>query len=172
MADIQRTSRCFALVPIVLQKSFCTDDQKFYRPQVRLSCKDVRDLIASRQTHRRLRQRDYGYTNRRLLPVSCFREKFVTLQLSTFATQSAKVRHSIRAIPLREIGFGRVLISPRAPVTFSISTHLFDLQGRNLETPRPCVMSKEFSERNQPATAQQRATLLCWKEKKDPRARE
>jgi hypothetical protein len=24
-----------------------------------------------------------------LLPVSCFREKFVTLQLSTFATQSA-----------------------------------------------------------------------------------
>jgi hypothetical protein len=46
------------------------------------------DLIASRLTHRRLRQRDYGYTNRRLLPVLCFREKFVTLQLSTFATQS------------------------------------------------------------------------------------
>jgi hypothetical protein len=33
---------------IVLQKSFCTDDQKFCGLQARLSCKDVRDLIASR----------------------------------------------------------------------------------------------------------------------------
>jgi len=33
-----------------------------------------------------------GYTNRRLLPVSCFREKFVDLQLSTFATQSGEKR--------------------------------------------------------------------------------
>ena len=33
---------------IVLQKSFCTDDQKFCRLKARLSCKDVRDLIASR----------------------------------------------------------------------------------------------------------------------------
>jgi hypothetical protein len=32
----------------VLQKSFCTGDQKFQGPQVRLSCKYVRDLIASR----------------------------------------------------------------------------------------------------------------------------
>ena len=34
--------------PILLQKSFCTGDQKFCGLQVRLSCKDVRDLIASR----------------------------------------------------------------------------------------------------------------------------
>ena len=33
---------------IVLQKSFCTGDQKFCGLQARLSCKDVRDLIASR----------------------------------------------------------------------------------------------------------------------------
>jgi hypothetical protein len=31
---------------IVLQKSFCTGDQKFCGLQVRLSCKDVRDLMA------------------------------------------------------------------------------------------------------------------------------
>jgi hypothetical protein len=37
-----------ALPPIVLQKSFCTDDQKFCGLLARLSCKDVRDLIASR----------------------------------------------------------------------------------------------------------------------------
>ncbi len=33
---------------ILLQKSFCTGDQKFCGLQARLSCKDVRDLIASR----------------------------------------------------------------------------------------------------------------------------
>ena len=33
---------------IVLQKSFCTGDQKFCGLQARLSCKDVRDLVASR----------------------------------------------------------------------------------------------------------------------------
>jgi hypothetical protein len=33
---------------IVLQKSFCTGDRKFCGLQVRLSCRDVRDLIASR----------------------------------------------------------------------------------------------------------------------------
>ena len=37
--------RCYS---IVLQKSFCTDDQNFCGLQARLSCKDVRDLIASR----------------------------------------------------------------------------------------------------------------------------
>ena len=37
---------CF--VPILLQKSFCTGNQKFCGLQARLSCKDVRDLIASR----------------------------------------------------------------------------------------------------------------------------
>src|SRR5262245_46513327 len=40
--------------PILLQKSFCTGDRKFCGPWTRLSCKDVRDLIASRQTHKRL----------------------------------------------------------------------------------------------------------------------
>jgi len=34
--------------PIVLQKSFCTDDQKFCGLQARFSCKDVRAPIASR----------------------------------------------------------------------------------------------------------------------------
>jgi hypothetical protein len=33
---------------ILLQKSFCTGDQKFCGLQARLSCKDVRELIASR----------------------------------------------------------------------------------------------------------------------------
>jgi len=37
-----------AMPPIVLQKSFCTGDQKFCGLQARPSCKDVRDLIASR----------------------------------------------------------------------------------------------------------------------------
>jgi hypothetical protein len=32
----------------VLQKSFCTDDQKFRGLQARLSCKDVKDLIVLR----------------------------------------------------------------------------------------------------------------------------
>jgi hypothetical protein len=36
------------LPAIVLQKSFCTGDQKSCGLQARLSCKDVRDLIASR----------------------------------------------------------------------------------------------------------------------------
>ena len=35
--------------PIVLQNSFCTGDQKFCGLQARLSCNDVRDLIASRK---------------------------------------------------------------------------------------------------------------------------
>jgi len=42
------------LPSIVLQKSFCTGDQKFCGLQARLSHKDV-TLIASRKTHRRLR---------------------------------------------------------------------------------------------------------------------
>ena len=37
-----------AIPSIVLQKSFCTDDQKFCGLQARLSGKDVMDLIASR----------------------------------------------------------------------------------------------------------------------------
>jgi hypothetical protein len=35
------------LTLIVLQKSFCTGDQKFCGLQARVSYKDVRDLIAS-----------------------------------------------------------------------------------------------------------------------------
>jgi hypothetical protein len=45
-ADIHLRDSHVCLGPIVLQKSFRTDDQKFYRPQARLSCKDVGDLIA------------------------------------------------------------------------------------------------------------------------------
>jgi hypothetical protein len=40
--------RCDRYRGILLQKSFCTGDQKFCGLQVRLSRKDVRDLIASR----------------------------------------------------------------------------------------------------------------------------
>src|SRR5262249_51893856 len=41
--DCQCFRRC---VPILLQKSFCTGDQKFSEPYTRRSCKDVGDLIA------------------------------------------------------------------------------------------------------------------------------
>jgi hypothetical protein len=44
----QNEHKFSGLPPIVLQKSFCTGDQKFCGLQARLSCKDVRDLIASR----------------------------------------------------------------------------------------------------------------------------
>ena len=59
-----------AIPPIVLQKSFCTGDQKFCGLQARLSRKDVRDLI----------------------------EKIAALQLSTFATQSAPSGHRTAAV--------------------------------------------------------------------------
>jgi hypothetical protein len=52
-ADIRQRGPHVPFVPILLQKSFCTGDQKFRGLQARLSCKDARDLIASRQTHRR-----------------------------------------------------------------------------------------------------------------------
>ena len=67
MVAIGTLRHCTATPPfgrfrrIVLQNSFCTQG---------------------------LRQRDCVYTNRRLHCVSCFRRKFVPLQLSTFATQS------------------------------------------------------------------------------------
>jgi hypothetical protein len=44
----KQTCHEVGLVPIVLQKSFCTGDQNFCGLQAQLSCKDVRDLIASR----------------------------------------------------------------------------------------------------------------------------
>jgi hypothetical protein len=40
---------------ILLQKSFCTSGQKFRGPLARYSCNDLRDLIALRQIHGRLR---------------------------------------------------------------------------------------------------------------------
>jgi hypothetical protein len=45
-ADSSDADCHFRLVPILLQKSFCTDDQKFSGPLTRFSCKDVGDLIA------------------------------------------------------------------------------------------------------------------------------
>src|SRR5262245_23783256 len=42
----ERLPRHARFVPILLQKSFCTGDQKFSGLQTRLSCKDVGDLIA------------------------------------------------------------------------------------------------------------------------------
>ena len=47
-ADIGRTFPEVRFVPILLQKSFCRRCQKFRGPQARFSCKDLRDLIASR----------------------------------------------------------------------------------------------------------------------------
>ena len=55
LSTLPRRARNVRFWQIVLQKSFCTDDQKFCELQARISCKDVRDLIASRKTHRRLR---------------------------------------------------------------------------------------------------------------------
>jgi hypothetical protein len=43
-----RVGMMSALPPIVLQKSFCTGGQNFRGLQARFSCKDLRDLIASR----------------------------------------------------------------------------------------------------------------------------
>jgi hypothetical protein len=37
-----------AMLPILLQKSFCRRCYKFGGPQALFSCKDLRDLIASR----------------------------------------------------------------------------------------------------------------------------
>jgi hypothetical protein len=48
IATKPRKFQHFSFGPILLQKSFCTGDQKFCGLQVRLSCKDVRDPIASR----------------------------------------------------------------------------------------------------------------------------
>src|ERR1700730_8762866 len=42
------TSMMSALRGILLQKSFCRRCQKFRGPQARFSCRDLRDLIASR----------------------------------------------------------------------------------------------------------------------------
>jgi hypothetical protein len=46
--DTPRYLDSVAMGGIVLQKSFCTDDQKFCGLQARFSCKDVRAPIASR----------------------------------------------------------------------------------------------------------------------------
>ena len=46
----QQTFRQFPLVPILLQKSFCTGGRKFCGLPVRLSCKNAGGLIPSRET--------------------------------------------------------------------------------------------------------------------------
>jgi hypothetical protein len=48
VGGVSRVRRQSASTSILLQKSFCTGDEKFCGLQARLSCKDVRDLIASR----------------------------------------------------------------------------------------------------------------------------
>jgi hypothetical protein len=63
--------------------------QKFWGLQARLSCNDVRDLIASRKKNSqatsvtRLKLYESAIASRFV-----FSEKFLALQLSTFATQS------------------------------------------------------------------------------------
>jgi hypothetical protein len=47
-SDMMRSFGDVCFAPDRLQKSFCTGDQKFCGLEARLSCKDVRDLIASR----------------------------------------------------------------------------------------------------------------------------
>src|SRR5215813_5413865 len=47
-ADMCSAAAYVRFGPILLQKSFCAGDQKFCGLRERLSCKDVRDLIASR----------------------------------------------------------------------------------------------------------------------------
>ena len=82
--------RLSPLLAVSVAKSSCTDDQKFCGLQARLSCKDVRGHILSRQTHRRLRQRDCGYPNRQTI-VFCFlfSRKICCVATFDFATQSA-----------------------------------------------------------------------------------
>jgi hypothetical protein len=46
LAESIRVAKRFRVVPIVLQKSFCTGDQNFFWLYTRFSCKDVGDLIA------------------------------------------------------------------------------------------------------------------------------
>jgi hypothetical protein len=48
VATLERTSWLGSFVPILLQKSFCRRCQKLRGPQARFSCRDLRDLIASR----------------------------------------------------------------------------------------------------------------------------
>jgi len=47
-AGIISTRAYVGYVPILLQKSFCTGDQKFCGSQARFSCKNVGDLIVAR----------------------------------------------------------------------------------------------------------------------------
>jgi hypothetical protein len=48
LRPISPTRAMSAIPPIVLQKSFCTDDQKFCGLQARFSCKDVSGPVAPR----------------------------------------------------------------------------------------------------------------------------
>jgi hypothetical protein len=54
ITDLRQKDRHVRFVPILLQKSFPIGGQKFCRPSAWFYGKVLRDLIASRQTHRRL----------------------------------------------------------------------------------------------------------------------
>ena len=99
---------------------FCTDDQKFCGLQARLSCKDVRDLIASRQL-----KGDCGNAIEVIRIGDCFPfrvfAKTVDLQLSTFPAQSAisdiSQRSRMAALPAVAAlsRHGNLCLKPRSP---------------------------------------------------------
>src|SRR5258708_19740193 len=62
---------------------------KFYEAWARRLNNDVRDHVATRQTHSRFRQRVCGSIERRLSLVSFFGENLAAAAFGTFATLSA-----------------------------------------------------------------------------------
>jgi hypothetical protein len=99
-----------AIGGIVLQKSFCGMGLKFSEAWARRLNNDVRDHVATRQTHRRFRQRVCGSIERRLSLVSFFGENLAAAAFGTFATLSPLIadiaqrgRH-VRFVPLPDFG--------------------------------------------------------------------
>jgi hypothetical protein len=91
-ADSGRTSHHVRFVPIVLQKSFWTDQRNFLGPLMRFARGDVRDHIV-------LAKIDHGPSYPRQRPLQrwtrrkiIFREILGVVRFSTFATVSANKR--------------------------------------------------------------------------------
>jgi len=94
-ADIGGWGYDVSFVPIVLKKSFLTDERFFLEPLVRCSCGDVRDHIVSHKNDHRPPHRSYRALQRRRLLKIDIREIFGTARFSTFATVSANSRHRV-----------------------------------------------------------------------------
>src|SRR5271163_1816714 len=75
--------------PILLQKSFGGDERNFLGPLMRFVRRDVRDLIAHLKNGHGASYRRHRVLQRRSCPKFDFREIFVVVRFSTFATLSA-----------------------------------------------------------------------------------